>query len=163
MFITVSVFKWFFSSLSRLYFWILILSFSLYVIFFQLSVTWDYGEHSFYAFMWNHGEKQIFGMLLFCFLFWRPHLQHMEVLRLGLELELPLPAYTTATATPDPSHICNLDHRSQQHWILNPLSQARDQTCILMDRMVCDLLSYKGNSKRTVLITLWRVMKLKLC
>ena len=35
--------------------------------------------------------------------------------------------------TPDPSHICDLHHRSWQHWILNPLSEARDWTCILMD------------------------------
>ena len=32
---------------------------------------------------------------------------------------------------PFPSHIC--DHSSQQHWILNPLSEVRDWTCILMD------------------------------
>ena len=46
-----------------------------------------------------------------------------------------LPAYATATATPDPSrsHICNLHHSSEQCRILNPLSRARDQTCILMD------------------------------
>ena len=49
------------------------------------------------------------------------------------ESELWLPAYTTATAMPDPSHICNLHHSSWQHWILNPLSKARDRTCILMD------------------------------
>ena len=42
-------------------------------------------------------------------------------------------AYTTATATTDPSHICDLHHSSQQHQIPNPLSEARDQTCILMD------------------------------
>ena len=29
--------------------------------------------------------------------------------------------------------ICNLHHSSQQHRILNPLSKARNQTCILMD------------------------------
>ena len=52
----------------------------------------------------------------------------MEVPRLGVELELWLPAYTTATATRDLSHICNLHHRFQQHWILNPLSEARDRT-----------------------------------
>ena len=34
---------------------------------------------------------------------------------------------------PDPSRICNLHHRSWQHQILNPLSKARDQTCILRD------------------------------
>ena len=39
----------------------------------------------------------------------------------------------TATATPDPSRICDLHHSSQQCWILNPWSKARDQTCILMD------------------------------
>ena len=41
-------------------------------------------------------------------------------------------AYTRATATQDPSHICNLHHSSRQHWILNPLSKARDQTSNLM-------------------------------
>ena len=45
----------------------------------------------------------------------------MEVPRLGVELELQLPAYATATATPDPSHVYNLYHSSQQCWILNPL------------------------------------------
>ena len=35
-------------------------------------------------------------------LFLQPHLQHLEVPRLGVGLELQLPAYTTATATPDP-------------------------------------------------------------
>ena len=34
---------------------------------------------------------------------------------------------------PDPSHMCNLHHSSQQCQILNPLSRARDQTCLLMD------------------------------
>ena len=52
----------------------------------------------------------------------------MEVLRLRVELELWLPAYTTAPATQDWSRVCDLHHNSQQHWILNPLSEARDQT-----------------------------------
>ena len=38
-------------------------------------------------------------LLFFSLFFLGPHLQHMEVPRLGLELELQLPAYTTATAT----------------------------------------------------------------
>ena len=42
-------------------------------------------------------------------------------------------AYTTATATQDPSRICDLHHSSQQWWILNPLREAGDRTCILMD------------------------------
>ena len=35
--------------------------------------------------------------------------------------------YARATATPDPSCICDLYHRSRQHRILNPLSEARDK------------------------------------
>ena len=39
--------------------------------------------------------------------------------------------------TPQPqqhqSHICDLCCSLQQHWILNPLSEAGDRTCILMD------------------------------
>ena len=52
----------------------------------------------------------------------------MEVPRPGVELKLQLPAYATATATAmqDPSHVCDLYHRSQQCWILNPLSKAMD-------------------------------------
>ena len=61
---------------------------------------------------------------LFCFL--GPHLQHMEVLRLGVQSELQLPPYTTVTATQDPSHICDLHHSLWQHWVLNPLSEAND-------------------------------------
>ena len=57
----------------------------------------------------------------------------MEVSRLGAEWELQLPAYTTATAMWDLSRVCNLHHSSGQHWILNLLSEARDQACVLVD------------------------------
>ena len=57
----------------------------------------------------------------------------MEGPGLVAELELQLLAYTIAM--PDPSHICDLHHRLWQHVILNPLSKARDQTCIIMDTM----------------------------
>ena len=57
----------------------------------------------------------------------------MEIPKLGVKPELQLPAYTTATAMPDPSHICNLGSSLWQHQILNPLSEARDQTCILTE------------------------------
>ena len=40
---------------------------------------------------------------------------------------------TTATATRGPSYICDLCHISRQHQILNPLTKARNQTCVLMD------------------------------
>ena len=65
------------------------------------------------------------------FLGGRPHPQHMEVPRLGVQLELQLLTYTTATATPDLSSVCDL-HSSQQCWILNPLSEARDRACHLI-------------------------------
>ena len=52
--------------------------------------------------------------------------------------ELQLPVYTTATVMPDPSQICNLHHSSRQYQILNPLSNARVGTRILMDTsLVC--------------------------
>ena len=73
--------------------------------------------------------SQIFFFFFFCFL--GPHLQHMKVIRLRVELELQLPAYTTAMW--DPRCIFDLHHRSQQCQIPNPLSKARDQTCILRD------------------------------
>ena len=60
------------------------------------------------------------------------HQQHMEVSRLGVESELYPLAYTTATAVSDPNLVWDLHHSPQQHWILNPLSEARDQTCVLM-------------------------------
>ena len=70
-----------------------------------------------------------------CCCFLGPHLQHSEVPKLGVKLELQLLAYTTTTATamPDPSHIYYLHCSLWQRQILNPLSEARDQTRILMD------------------------------
>ena len=55
----------------------------------------------------------------------------MEVPRLGEQSELQRLAQ--AVATQDLSHVCGLHHGSWQHQILNPLMEARDQTCILMD------------------------------
>ena len=51
----------------------------------------------------------------------------------------PLLAFTTATAMQLNRRCgCNLHHSSWQCPILNPLSEARDWTCILVDaRMVC--------------------------
>ena len=73
--------------------------------------------------------------------FWRGefflglHPRHLEVPRLWVESELQLPAYTTVTSTEDPSRICDLHHSSQlwQLGILNPLSEARGQTCVLLN------------------------------
>ena len=66
--------------------------------------------------------------LFFCFCFLGPHSRHMEAPRLGFQLVLCLLAFTTATITLDLSRICNLHHSSQWCWILNPLSEAWDQT-----------------------------------
>ena len=58
----------------------------------------------------------------------------MEVSRLGVQSALQLLAHTAAvTAMRERSYVCYLRHSSQQHWILNPLSEARDRTHILMD------------------------------
>ena len=57
----------------------------------------------------------------------------MEVPRLGVESELLAYTIATATATQDLSCVYNLHHSSWQCRILNPLSKARDRTCILMD------------------------------
>ena len=56
----------------------------------------------------------------------------MEVPGLGVESEPQLPAYTIAITMPDPSH----DWPTLQlvaERILNPWSEASDQTCILLD------------------------------
>ena len=71
----------------------------------------------------------------------------MEGSRLEVELELQLPTCATATVTRDPSHVCYLHHSSWQCRILNPLSEARDQTHIFMDSSpVGKALSHSGNS-----------------
>ena len=57
------------------------------------------------------GELQHHGIFFFFLVFLGPHLQHMEVPRLGVELKLKLPAYTTGTAKPDPSCVGDLYHR----------------------------------------------------
>ena len=74
----------------------------------------------------------------------------MEVLGLAVELEPQLPVYTTAVttlacytyhyttnvtlmATLHLSCICSLHCSWQQCWTHNLLSEARDQTCLLMD------------------------------
>ena len=58
---------------------------------------------------------------VFFFFFLKPHLQHMEVLGLGVKSQLQLHAYTTATATMDLSSTCDLRYSLRQHQMLNPL------------------------------------------
>ena len=98
------------------------------------------------------------AFFVFCFssfVFLGLHQQLIEVPRLGVQLELQLPAYTTATATRDPSRICDPHHSSGQHWILTPLSEARDRTHVLMDASrVHKPLSQDGNPSVVFLMCL---------
>ena len=72
-------------------------------------------------------------MYFLSLVFLGPHLQYMEVPRLGVKSELLLLAYTTATATEDPSFICDLHYSSWKMLDPNQLSKAWDRTRILMD------------------------------
>ena len=72
--------------------------------------------------------KKLFNSLFLSFFEFRATHTAYGIPRPGVKLELWLPAYATATATQDPSCICDLHHSSQQHQILNPLSEARDRT-----------------------------------
>ena len=91
---------------------------------------WSY-KHGMEAWEDEKGTCTHLAAAFICLFVLGLHLQHMEVLRLGLELELQLLAYPKATATQDPSCACNLHHSS---WHMGSLTHwARDQICILMD------------------------------
>ena len=86
-------------------------------------------------------QPSLYLYFLLLFLLLELHLQHMEVPRLGVQSELQLPAYTTATGTSNLNCIFNL------YQILNPRSNARDQTHILLDMgRVLKPLSHSANS-----------------
>ena len=75
----------------------------------------------------------LYFYLFIYFVFLGLHPEHMEVPRLGVKPELQLPAYATATAMWDLSDVYNLHHSSWQHCVLNPLSETRNKSCLLMD------------------------------
>ena len=60
----------------------------------------------------------------------------MDIPRFGVELEPQLLAYATNTEMPDQSHLFDLTCSLHQLWIHNPLSEARDRTCILIDTLL---------------------------
>ena len=61
-----------------------------------------------------------------------------------------------AIATRDPSLTYDLHYSLQQWQLLNPLSEARDQTCILMNTSrFCNLLSHNGNSQQSFISHVW--------
>ena len=78
----------------------------------------------------------------------------MEVPKLGVI------AYATATAMPDLSCICDLHHSSWQRQVLNPLSEARDQTRILMD---IGQIHFCYTTIGTLGLTLWSCLMQSLC
>ena len=74
----------------------------------------------------------LFGSTLLEFLV---HIQHYIFLFTAVPAAFgsSQPRGPTATTTQDLSCVCNLYHSSGQCQILNPPSEAKDQTCILMD------------------------------
>ena len=86
-----------------------------------------------------------FSFLPFSFL--GPSLWHMNVSRLGIESELQLRPTPQPQQHGIPAAISDLRHSSWHCRILNPLSEARDPTQILMDTsQVLNPLSHNGNS-----------------
>ena len=120
---------------------------------FSLCLPWitcfPYLQYAFFLFFMcqkSPSPSSLTIILNFFFLF-RVASQNMDVPRTGVELDLQLLVYTIATETLDPSLICDLHHSLWQQWIFNPLSKARDWTCILMDvSRVLNLLSHNRNS-----------------
>ena len=81
---------------------------------------------NFQIFLISNDCSFFFFLFFFFFVFLGQYLWHMEVP--GLDLNWSCSHRAT------PQHcICDLHHNSQQCPILNPLSEARDQNCILMD------------------------------
>ena len=88
------------------------------------------GLHLFFSFL-------SFCLSVFLSFFLGQHPQHREVLRLGVKSKLQLLACTTTTAMQ----------------ILNPVSEARDWTCILIDtNQVCSSLSHNRNSQVSIFL-----------
>ena len=77
-----------------------------------------------FFFMWY---KTVF------FFFLGPHPWHVEVPRIAVNRAVAAGLHHSRIATLDRSHGCDLHHSSWQCWILDPLSEARDQTRVLTD------------------------------
>ena len=84
---------------------------------------------------------------IYLFILWA-YLQHREVPRLGFESELPGASLHHSHSNARSEPCLYLHHSSWQHQILNPLSTARDKTCIFMGTSwVLNLLSHNRNSQ----------------
>ena len=81
--------------------------------------------------------------------FWGGHTHANGSSQAREQLGAAAEGYSTATAMPDPSHTCDLYHRSWQHQIINPLSKARDGTPNLHGYWLGSLpLSHNWNSQK---------------
>ena len=105
-------------------------------LFLYLKVFYENKTHCFdgpSVLTWVRIISRILIIVFFFFFFLGPHLWHMEFPRLGA----PSLHHSNSNATAKP-HL--------QHWILNPLNEARDQTHIIMDtNWVHNQLSHNGN------------------
>ena len=61
---------------------------------------------------------------------------HIEVPRLGVKWDPQLPACATATAAPNRSCLSDLRCSLRQRGTFNPPSEAKGQTCVLIDSML---------------------------
>ena len=74
-----------------------------------------------------------FYLFIYLFIFLGPHLQHMEGHRLARgRIRVANIGLQNSHGMSDPSLAC-VHCGFQEHQILNPLSEARGQTCICMD------------------------------
>ena len=94
-----------------------------------------------YAHTNTHISEPFVDMTLFLsfslsFFFFYSQIFGIWDLGLGIKLGVQLQAFVIAMARADLSHIADLHHSLWQYWILNPLSKARDRTCILRDIMM---------------------------
>ena len=132
----------------------------------RLSRVWNHFHTIFPSFFWclsfPPSNQLIFLCITFYYLqtlvfalrsppplFLGPNLWHIRAAAAGL-------CHNHSNTSNDPSCFCNLHCSSWQCQILNPLSRARDRTCILMDTScVRNPMSHNGNSLPSVLI--WEV------
>ena len=93
-----------------------------------------------------HENHSVFLFLLFwkMFAILGPHPWHLEIPRPGVP-------WVLTTAMWVLSHDCTLHHSSWPHWILNPLSEDRDWTLILMDLRLINHWAMKGTPVKIIL------------
>ena len=117
------------------------MKYTVFKIFYEIGpIIWDKNFHICHS---------VISSLLF---FLGLHLRHIDVPRLGVESELKLRTRSQPQAKTSELHLGTMSQLSgRQLWILNPLSEAREQTHILVDTCwVLNLLSHNGNSNSVI-------------